>query len=150
LLPSHYTTHLAGYYDVFSRDRILVLITEEFLADLRTVFEHLGVADKGFLPPGFDQARNAARSYRFLWLENLLVRSYRLLNRRGYTRLVKLILDSQVGELLRRLNQGRTPLPTLDPESERLLEDYFAPHNATLAQLLDRVSPLWVRQARGP
>lgn len=58
MLPSHYATHLTRYYDVFPRDRILVLITEEFLADpmagLRTVFEHLGVTDKDFLPPGFD------------------------------------------------------------------------------------------------
>lgn len=83
-------------------------------------------------------------------MENLLVRSYRLLSRRAYTRLIKLILDSQVGEFLRRLNQGRTPLPTLDPESERLLEDYFTPHNAALAQLLDRASSLWVSWARGP
>jgi hypothetical protein len=147
LKPARYVDALAEYYARFSREQILVLVLEDFLRDLpagyREVFSFLGVADVHFLPPGYDARRNEARAYRFLWLENLLVRSYRWLSRNGYTRLVKRIVDSGIATVVRRLNASDTALPELDAASRRRLQEYYRPINRQLADLLGRDLSVW-------
>lgn len=147
LAPARYAEHLARWYAVFPRSQIQVVVLEEFLADqlagYRRIFEFIGVSDPGFVPPGYDQRSNEARSYRFLLVENMLVRTYRWLSRRGYTRLVKRILDSGVGAAVRRLNASAAPPPRIDPASRQRLIAYFRAHNAALSALLQRDLACW-------
>jgi hypothetical protein len=147
LKPARYADALAEYYARFPREQILVLVLEEFLRDpragYREVFSFLGVKDVRFLPPDHEARRNEARAYRYLWIENLLVRAYRWLSRKGYTRLVKRIVDSGVGNIVRRLNASDAALPELDATSQQRLREYYRPFNRRLADLLGRDLSAW-------
>src|SRR5512145_1043438 len=147
LAPARYHEHLERWFAIFPRERINVILLEEFLRDQRAgyrqLFEFLGV-DPEFVPPGFDEQRNEARAYRFLWLETTLVRTYRWLSRKGHTRLVKRVLDSRFGDLVRWFNASKNGgAPVLDTASREMLLAYFAPHNAKLAECLGRDLSVW-------
>lgn len=140
LLTSRYVDFFSEYLRVFPRDQLLVIVLENFLKDIkagyREIFDYLGVADVSFFDDSFYEQRNEARSYRLIWLENLLVRSYRWLSRKGHTGLVKRIVDSGVGEVIRKMNRSNKPVPTIDDESKLRLAAYFQPYNDALAQVL--------------
>jgi hypothetical protein len=138
LLPARYSDHFGSWYDTFDRDKILVLVLEEFIrnpeAGYRNIFSFLGV-EPSFLPPGYRDKNNEARSYRFLWLENALVQTYRFLSRRGHTKLVKRLVDSGWGELVRKLNGTDQALPKIDADSRLKLIEYYRPYNRRLSEL---------------
>jgi len=140
-----YFDQLKVFFDTFPREQILVIVLEEFLKDVpagyRQVYDFLGVEDRTFLPPAWDRPQNEARSYRFLWIENILVKTYYMLSRHGYTRIVKRILDTGIGERIRRLNSGDRPLPSLDEPSRQRLRTYFGTANRQLSELLGRSLP---------
>jgi hypothetical protein len=149
LVPARYVDHLTSWYSTFPRENIKVLILEEFTKDLkgtyRDLFSFIGV-DPEFLPPGYEERSNEARAYKSLWIENTLVRSYRWLSRRGYTKLVKQILDSGVGEWVRSLNSGPAgAVPRVDEASRGRLKEYYQPLNAQLGQLLEHDLSVWAR-----
>jgi hypothetical protein len=147
LRPARYVDHLRSWYETFPRENIKVLILEEFTKNMEAtyhdVFEFIGVkAD--FLPPGYKERSNEARSYRHLWLENVLVQSYRWLSRKGHTQLVKRIKDSGVGEIIRQLNKQDKDLPKIDDGSRGRLKDYYKPLNGQLGELLQRDLSVWI------
>jgi len=150
LIPSRYVEHLERFNEYFPPEQMFVIITEEFvkdpLAGYRSLYKFLGVNDVDFVPPRYDEVRNEARSYRFLWVENLLVRTYRKLSRSGYTKLVKKIVDSGVGESIRKLNRDSTSLPKIDESSKLKLADYFRPLDERLAKTLGRDLSYWYSQ----
>lgn len=140
-----YFEQLKAYFSLFRRDQILVIILEEFLRDVaggyNQVYKFLDVEDPRFLSPAWDRPQNEARSYRFLWIEKFLVRSYYTLSRHGYTKLVKVILDSGIGERIRRLNADHRQVPTLDEPSRARLRTYFGSANRQLGDLLGQPLP---------
>lgn len=148
LVPARYFDHLQVWYDLFPHENIMVLILEEFTKDLESayadIFRFLGV-DPTFLPPGYRERRNEARFYKSLWIENALVRSYRWLSRRGYTKFVKRVKDSGVGEIVRLINASDRDLPKVDDASRARLVEYYAPLNANLSRLLERDLSCWAR-----
>ena len=147
LVPGHFAEHLARFYAVFDPQQIRVIITEEFvqnpLQGYQDLYRFIGVQDTAFVPPGHDKRRNVAKSYRFLWLENLLVRSYRGLSRRGHTKLVKRITESGVANRIRAINRDERPVPVIDQASQQRLSDYYRPHNLQLAELLGKDLSFW-------
>jgi hypothetical protein len=147
LAPGRYAEHLERWFAIFPAQQILVVVLEHFLRDqlagYRSIFEFIGLEDVGFVPPHYNSRSNEARSYRFLTVENLMVRTYRWLSRRGYTRLVKVILDSGMGYALRWLNSGSRELPQIDRDSQDRLARYFSPYNNKLATLLGRDLSCW-------
>lgn len=147
LLPARYIDYFRQWYDTFPRENIKVLVLEEFIKDMpsgyRDIYTFLGVDNPDFLPPDYDKRRNEARFYRFLWIENILVQTYRWLSRRGYTKLVKHILDSGVGELVRRINKVDRNPPKVDDASRATLKTYFHQYNIELSELLDRDLSCW-------
>jgi len=151
LVPARYADHVERWLALFPREQLHVVILEEFLRDqlagYRRLFEFLGV-DADFVPPDYAKRSNEARSYRFLWIENTLVRTYRFLSRRGYTRLVKRIVDSRVGEIVRSINAVDREGPRLTPTDRAALVTYFAPHNARLSHLLGHDLSAWDAPAR--
>lgn len=150
LAPARYVEYLQHWYEVFPREQIHVIVLEDFLRDqlagYRAIYRFIGVDNPDFVPPGYDQASNEARSYRFLWIENILVRTYRWLSRRGYTRLVKRIIDSGAGSLVRKINGTDQPPPRVDDASRQRLRDYFRPYNAKLGELLGRDLSFWEKR----
>lgn len=147
LAPGKYSDYLGAYYELFDQDKILVIVLEEFLKDIpagmKQIYQFLGVKDSDFLPAGYDQANNEAKSYKYLWVENLMVRSYRWLSRSGYTRLVKSILDTGIGSLIRKLNGEDKPVPKIDTPSKSRLDAYYQSYNEALEKLLGRELSIW-------
>lgn len=152
LAPARYHEHLARWFALFPRERIHVIVLEEFLSDplagYRKLFEFLQI-DPSFVPPGYDRPSNEARAYRYLWVENALVRTYRFLSRRGYTRLVKRVVDSRVGEWIRAMNSSGGEGPSLLTADRDVLVEYFGPHNRELSALIGRDLSRWSQSGRG-
>jgi hypothetical protein len=145
----HYSTYLEPFYKVFPKENILVLVLEEMQHDLaacyRQVFEFIGAEDVDFLPEGVADKRNQSTNYRFLKLENILVRTYRFMARRGLTGFAERLKRSGVAQFMRRLNSTSRPLPEMDPQSKQLLMTAFAEEQDKLVQLLGRKTPIWTR-----
>ncbi|MGD8590973.1 MAG: sulfotransferase [Chromatiales bacterium] len=147
LVPGRFAEHLERFYACFDAEQIRVIITEEFvrnpLQGYQDIYQYIGLQDTRFVPPGYDQRRNVAKSYRYLWLENVLVRSYRGLSKRGYTKLVKRITDSGVADWIRNFNRDSRPVPKIDAESQQCLLDYYRPYNKQLEELLGTDLSIW-------
>ncbi|MFT4939432.1 MAG: hypothetical protein ACI88A_002474 [Paraglaciecola sp.] len=144
-----YSTYLEPFYKTFPKENILVLVLEEMQYDLaacyRQVFEFIGVKDPSFLPEGVADKRNQSANYRFLKLENILVRTYRFMARRGLTGFAERLKRSGVAQFLRKLNSTSRPLPEMDAESKQLLMQVFANEEDKLVQLLGRNEQIWTR-----
>ena len=129
------------------KEQIHVVITEKFakssLQGYRDIYQFIGVDDVDFVPPDYDKQRNVARSYRYLWLENILVRSYRWLSKRGYTKFVKWVTESKAVAIIRNINQDKHPVPQIDDASKAQLQVYYRPYNKRLEQLLSQDLSVW-------
>jgi hypothetical protein len=144
-----YTDYLAPFYERFPAQNIMVLVLEEMQHDLaacyRDIFKFIGVNDLSFLPEGVAEKRNQGMNYRFLKLENMLVRSYRFMARRGLTGFAERLKRSGVAQFVRKLNAKSEPLPDMDAASREKLSQHFATEQARLARLLGRESQIWTR-----
>lgn len=147
LAPGRYHEYLANFYREFDSSQMLVIVLEEFLQDIpkgmKDIYQHIGVKDVDFLPENYATPSNEAKNYRFLFLENILVRSYRWLSRHGYTRFVKWVVDSGVAKVLRRVNDSQDAPPAIDDTSKAELQHYFLPHNKKFEQLIGRQVNVW-------
>lgn len=147
LAPGRYHEYLANFYEHFPKEQLLVIVLEEFLQDIpagmRQIYQHIGVKDLDFLPQNYAKKNNEARNYRFLFLENILVKSYRWLSRKGYTRLVKWVVDSGVAKVLRSINDSNTAPPKIDDQCQAELKNYFLPHNKAFEDMIGRTVDKW-------
>lgn len=145
----YYTDYLAPFYEHFPKENILVLVLEEMQHDLaacyRQIFEFIGVENIDFLPEGVEEKRNQGVNYRFLKLENVLVRTYRFMAKRGLTGFAERLKRSGLAQFVRKLNAKSEPLPEMDSASRQKLVDYFAEEQTRLAQLLGRDTQIWNR-----
>jgi hypothetical protein len=135
----NYADALRPFYQRFPAANLMVIVLEEFSADpakgYREVFRFLGVKDIAFLPPDVEKRVNVGKNYRFLLLENILVRSYRLLAKGGHNRLAEALKRTGIPELLRRLNTKSDSLPTMPEDCRTALKAYFDPRKAELADM---------------
>lgn len=142
-----YQSYLQQFFDVFPKEQIKIIVLEDFNRDyakgFKEIYEFLGVKNSGFVPPGVEEKRNVARSYRFLFLENLMVRTYRLLAKSGYTRLTEVIKRTGIPELMRRLNISGKPLPQIDASSKQKLSEYFSNEKKFIASLTGSSLSAW-------
>ncbi|MCP4862881.1 MAG: sulfotransferase [Alteromonadaceae bacterium TMED7] len=145
----YYTDYLAPFYEHFPKENILVLVLEEMQHDLaacyKQIFEFIGVNNTNFLPEGVEEKRNQGVNYRFLKLENVLVRTYRFMVKRGLTGFAERLKRSGLAQLVRKMNAKSEPLPEMDSASRQQLVDYFAEEQTRLAQLLGRDTQIWNR-----
>lgn len=134
----NYSEALRPFYQLFP-GQLMVIVLEEFSSNpakgYGEVYRFLGVNDDAFLPPDVDKRVNVGKNYRFLLLEKILVRSYRVLARGGHNRLAELLKRTWIPELLRRLNTKSDGLPPMPEDCRARLKAYFDPRNADLAQL---------------
>lgn len=142
-----YTQYLKQFFDNFPADQIKVIVLEDFNENygkgFREVFEFLGLKDVDFIPPGVEERRNQARSYRFIKLENLLVQTYRMLAKAGFTRLTETVKRSGIPELFRKFNTSKKPLPEIDDASKDMLKQYFATEKKFVSELTGSSLSAW-------
>jgi hypothetical protein len=125
----HYDVHLARWLDAFPRERLLVLIYEEDIAQnkpatLRRLFEFIGV------DPTRDPARQERRVNRR--------RSDLHLRLNFYAPPLATLLDAVLPARITHARRWR--IEVADDERAALAAE-FAPHNARLSQLLGRDLP---------
>jgi hypothetical protein len=152
---ARYGEQLPRWFDEFGRDRVKVIIFEDFVRDpangFRSLLEFLGI-DADYAPESFS-AYNSAHGAR-----SRLMR--RVLNGRFPQWLVwgllpKVIGDTRTRGLVRGFRHSwfhRKPITRgkLTPELRRRLEDDFAPDVARLSSLLGRdMSELWFGRPLG-
>jgi hypothetical protein len=145
----YYSAYLQPFFELFPKENILILVLEEMQNDLaacyRQVFEFIGVKDTSFLPEGVEQKRNQAVNYRLLKLENILVRTYRMMMRRGMTQIAEGLKQSRLAQFVRKLNASSTPIAEMDSQSKTFLKHAFASEQEKLCQLLGREIHAWTR-----
>lgn len=141
-----YTEQLERYFEAFGRDRVHVILYDDFARDAaasyREVLRFLGV-DEDFSPPAF-AVINANKRTRSEWLRHFLARPPEL-PRRVISRFVPARIRRAAYERAKRLNVAasrRAPLPLAT--RERLMRE-FEPEVERLARLLGRDLSGWLR-----
>ena len=141
--------HLPRWFDEFGRDKVRVIILEDFVknspTEFRSLLEFIGV-DPSYVPESFS-AYNTAHGARSMSIRRLL--NSRFPQWLVWGLLPKIIGDTRTRGLVRRFRHSwfhRKPITKdkLSPELRRRLEEDFAPDIARLSSLLGRdMSLLW-------
>ncbi len=147
-----YAPQLKRYFDVFGRDRVHVVINDDFRVDAREVFRqacrYLGVREEF---PGFDEvfapnqrARNSNRTVHSRAVQDFLIHPER-------QQVLEGVRPSRVPgwrltlRALRRVNIRYVERSSMPPELEGELKQRFLPHVEELSELLDRDLTHWCR-----
>ena len=146
-----YTEQVRRYIEVFGRERVHVIIYDDFAADVfaayRQALDFLGVESKG-CNPGFDVV-NPAKRVRSPALRaaigDPLVRSAVLALRRWVPRPVFAALQ-RIDARVRQSNARVERRPPLEPELRARLKREFAPEVGRLSELLGRDLSHWSRE----
>ena len=148
---ARYTEQVRRYFDVFGRERVHVIIYDDFAADVRGVYcrtlEFLGV-DPTRVETDF-QVINGNKSVKHSALRGLLnnplVRSTAVAIGRRLPRPVFAALHD-VERRLWKINSRSEKRPPLAPETRAQLQREFAPEVERLSQLLGRDLTHWSPQ----
>lgn len=144
-----YADQLQRYFDAFGRDRVLVIVFDDFADDVaatyRQTLEFLGV-DPGLAPASFEviNANKRTRSERF---RHFLARPPEL-PRRIIGRLVPRSLRRTAYDLAKRANASPAQRAAMPPKTRERLRRLFEPEVERLSLLLDRDLSGWTRPPR--
>lgn len=142
-----FAPQLARYLRVFGRDRLHVIIFDDFVRDAaasyREVLSFLAL-DAGFEPDWTVRNRNKVARSPLLGRTLARVRGSRRLKGLGH-RLLSPQARSRIVSTLHWLNAGRAPRPPIPPALRRTLRAEFAPGVRELEQLLQRDLSAWRR-----
>jgi hypothetical protein len=139
-----YASQVRRYIDVFGRDRVHVIISEEFRADTsagyQSVLEFLGV-DPEFQPEF--PVVNANKVPRSTTAVRLLRRPPRVVHRLARLLMPDPATRRAMGKRLQELNVDQRPRTAMAPELRRSLQAEYADDVARLGRLLGRDLSLW-------
>jgi hypothetical protein len=143
-----YGQQLARWFDLFPRDRFLVLFFEEVMAHpqpaLERIADWLGVEAGPFLRARPEESRNAASGYRSPALYNSSVRAARALRNFPLTRgLAASLKASGLYDAIKRANRGAPPELTMTDAQRDALTRYYRDDVKGLARLLGLPSLPW-------
>ena len=142
---ARYAASVERYFDVFGRDRVHVVIYDDFAANTeacyREALRFLDV-DDGFKPEFRVVHPNHRAKSR--WLQNLILYPPRPLRA-----IVKPFFSSRALYRLRELNTVTEERSHMDPSLRRSLQAEFAPDVARLGELLNRDLSHWTHGAHG-
>jgi hypothetical protein len=140
---------LPKWFEAFGRERVHVIILEEFAADpdaqFRGVLEFLDV-DPSHMPTSFER-HNVSRRPRSAVLAGIDARlPHRVVPRTTADR-----LTVPLARVVRRLNRRPAPRPPVPEPLRQKLEREFAPDVARVSELLGRdLAQLWWRSRGSP
>jgi Sulfotransferase domain len=148
LFQSRYGTHLANWLRVFPKDRLLLLVQEDILADplaeVRRLYAFLGV------DPGYRSPLLFRRSHESVGARSLaLYKAWRAVGdfgrRRGLGDLVESVkkLPPVAATMTANRRDLRTQIPGMQPETEQALQRELASELMTLADLVGRHDWPW-------
>lgn len=143
-----YATHLGRWFNVFPRDQILVLFTEDIAKDpaaaAKIAYAFVG-ADTSFSSVVLGERRNESDKARLPVLRKGLRAGGRLLRRLGLQdRLASLKKSGPVARMMSANSVDmRKAVPPMDSDSRKRLHDVFASEVTNLAKLLGRDSLPW-------
>ena len=141
-----YTEQLQRYLDAFGRDRVHVILYDDFARDAaasyRGVLRFLGV-DEAFSPPAF-AVINASKRTRSEWFRHFLARPPEL-PRRVISRFVPARIRRAAYERAKRMNVAASRRPGLPLATRQRLVREFEPEVERLSRLLDRDLSGWLR-----
>lgn len=141
---ARYADHVERYLDVFGRERVHVILFDDFVRDTPGTYarllEFLGCASD--FKPDFTvvNARKTARSRRF----QQLVRTPPEVLRRAARKLMPLTIRSHVRQGLYRLNARSAERPRVSDELRARLLAETNPDTQRLAHLIDRDLSAWL------
>ena len=145
-----YSEQLSAYLDRIEKDRLLVLIYEESLADpagfIACIYRFLGVDDT-FRSRHVTSKINEAQVPKSVTVDKTLNRIADRLNRLGLSRLVRTVKNTGIVQMVRNLNAAARgcELDTKKSEAYRFLGDRFNPEVDRVAALLHRDLAQWRR-----
>jgi hypothetical protein len=138
-----YAEQLKRYFEVFGREKIHVILYDDFKRDTAKIYKHtlafLGV-DQSFQP--VFQVINPNKTLRSRRLQKFLVAPPSLLTK-IYQRVTPKFLQGRMLKRLKRLNTQHTNRPALDPALKRRLQGEFLPEIEQLSDLLGRDLSSW-------
>lgn len=148
---ARFAEQVQRYLDVFGRDRVHIILFDDFKADTAGVYagalRFLGV-DPGFRP-AFD-VHNANAAVRNRGLDRFMRRPPESVRRLVRAVLPATGLRRRIVGRLRVLNTTHTPRPVLDAALRERLQREFAPEVARLGALIGRDLSHWCGRATEP
>lgn len=140
LAQGMYTKQLERYFSLFNRSQILVLVYEDNKKDpqkfMEQIYSFLGV-DSNFVPSMLHDEINISRVPKHIWIEKRMHKFSEFLRRNGLDKVVHLIRQSGLPELIRSVNTKpkKAEKPVFDREALVL---HFRDDVAKLSSMLNR------------
>lgn len=133
-----YTKQLQRYFDVFSREQVLIMIYEDIAKNpqkfIKKVYEHIGV-DGSFVPPSLERQINIARIPKNTKIDSCMREVAEFLRRHGASKLVHMIKSSGFTDLIRKVNTKENKKSVFDVTSYK---KYFMEDVQKLSELINR------------
>ncbi len=132
-----YAENLERWFELFPRDRLLILLYDELQADeaafARRIYEHIGV-DPGYRSSVIGKRVNAV----------VFPRLRHALRRMGMEPIVRAVGRTWMGGAIRRWNHGRAArAQPMAEATRRRLSEYYREPNRRLEELLGIDLPAW-------
>ena len=141
-----YTDQLERYFEVFGRDRVHVILFDDFRSDIRNTYrrtlEFLG-ASTNFEPPF--EVKNPSKQVRSRRLQQFLLNPPEWIQAVARPILENPRLRRGIGGLARKLNTQVAHSLGMTPELRAELTEYFRPEVERLGRLLERDLSAWIR-----
>lgn len=142
-----YYKHLSRYFEIFDKDKIHIIIFEDFknhtLQELIKLYTFLGV-DSGFIPPAFSRSINGSYRIRSASLKKAGHFVFKLVNKTN-SRKLKMLLMSQkkLHKLYSFLNKEQAPYPVIDLQDKIYLQNLYKEDIEKLEVLLNKDLSRW-------
>lgn len=141
----HFAEQLERYFEVFGRDRVHVMLTDDMQRDgaavVRGALEFLGVDPSLAAPP---PRSNENRRVRSPWLQRLIFAPKLLLPLAPFLRRFPLVRAVRTKML--DINSEAKPRPPMDPALRAQLIDEFTPEIERLGGLIGRDLSAWTQR----
>jgi hypothetical protein len=144
----HYSEQIKRLLDIFPRDQIHILLTE----DLRQPADYwIKIMQYLNLDPeqdriDFSQKFNQTSMPKYLWLQRLIASphlQFMKLYREKVPRVLRHFITQTIVERIYKKNLVPFKYPPMNQKTRQKLRKYFAPHNTSLANLIERDLSHW-------
>ena len=140
-----YSEQVKRYFDIFGKDKVLVLIYEDSKKNpkefIRSIYAFLNI-DKNFVPSMLHRTINTARTPRCIILDRIMCRIAELLRKIGFDKIVWFVKKSSIPDMVRRINTDDDDM-VLSLATKQRLCDLFKGDKKKLSELIGRELSSW-------